>query len=279
MKQDRRNLLLFFVLTFIWTWAFYALIVITGISAYEMPGMIFLIMGGGGPSIVGVALTFFTYTKEQQTNYWQRVISFKRIGLRWWGVILLMFPIINALSIGLDTMLGGAVPALDPLHNLIANPLVLPQLVLLWLMSGPVAEELGWRGFALDPLLKRYGVLTGSLILGLIWGVWHLPLFFMPATWHGQMGFQFAGFWSFMALSVGNALIFTWVYVNTNRSILTGILLHFASNFTANMVGTVSSNVEIARSFLVLAVGIAVYFWMERPGKEQVREVKQVHPA
>lgn len=264
MKKPNRSLLLFFILTFVWTWAFYAPIVITGSSPYEMPGMVLLILGGAGPSIIGLALVFLTYDKARKLDYWRRAFSVKRIPPLWWAVIFLVFPLIIAVSIALDVLLGGSVPVMETLRSVSTNPLSLPMLILLWLMSGPVSEEFGWRGYALDPILQRFGVLAGSIILGIIWGVWHFPLFFMPATWHGQMGFQFAGFWTFIIMNVGLALIMTWVYLKTNRSILSAILLHFASNFTANLVLPVSNTVEIGRALLLLVIGLAACSLVER---------------
>lgn len=264
MKKPNRSLLLFFILTFVWTWAFYAPIVITGSSPYEMPGMMLLILGGAGPSIIGLALVFLTYDKARKLDYWRRAFSVKRIPPLWWAVIFVMFPLIIAVSIALDVLLGGSVPVMETLRSVSTNPLSLPMLILLWLMSGPVSEEFGWRGYALDPILQRFGVLAGSIILGIIWGVWHFPLFFMPATWHGQMGFQFAGFWTFIIMNVGLALIMSWVYLKTNRSILSAILLHFASNFTANLVLPVSNTVEIGRALLLFVIGLAACSLVER---------------
>lgn len=273
MVKASRNQLLFYVLTFVWTWAWYAPIVLSRISPYEMPGMIFLILGGAGPSIVGVALVLTTYNKDERRDYWQRVISFRRISPLWWLIILLIYPLILAVSSLINALIGGAAPGMEQFTALIANPLSLPMLILLWFMSGPIAEELGWRGYALDPMLTRFGAMRGSILLGLIWGVWHLPLFFMPATWHGQMGFQFAGFWTFLALNVGNTLIFTWVYSNTKRSILSAIFLHFMANFTANMILPISNETEIARSFLLLAAGLVVCAMLVR-GQPRVEKLQ-----
>jgi membrane protease YdiL (CAAX protease family) len=79
----------------------------------------------------------------------------------------------------------------------------------------------------------------------------------MDQTWHAQMGFKLAGFWTFTLLSVGFSLLMTWVYLNTNRSILAGMLIHFTSNFTAQLLAPSSDRVEVVRAVLVFAVGLA----------------------
>ena len=142
------------------------------------------------------------------------------------------------------------------LKALIANPLSIPLTAFLSFMSGPWSEEFGWRGFALDKIIKPLGVIPGSIVLGVIWAVWHLPLYFMANTWHAQMGFQFAGFWTFILFSIGLTLIMTWVYLQNNQSILSGILLHFTSNFSAQLLSPSSNRFEVLRMILLLAVGL-----------------------
>ncbi|GEM_PF-6431499 len=78
----------------------------------------------------------------------------------------------------------------------------------------------------------------------------------MPATWHGQMGFKLAGFWTFIAFNVGLSLLITWVYLNTQGSILVGMLMHFTSNFTSQLAAPSSDRVEVLRALLLLVLGL-----------------------
>ena len=269
MKKDTRNLIIFFVATFIWTWAFYAPMALSGNSPYEMPWTILLILGGAGPSIVGVGMVFLTYDKEKQREFWRRCFSPGRIGRLWGSVIFLIFPALYAVGIAVDLATGGSLPGMEQLQSQIATPMLVPLAAFLSFMSGPWSEEFGWRGYALDPILRRFGPFLGSVGLGLIWGVWHLPLFFMPATWHGQMGFQLAGFWLFLVFQVALALIMTWVYTNTNRSILSGMLIHFTSNFTPQLLAPYSNNVELVYTVLVLVIGGIGCMRIDRKARSQ----------
>jgi uncharacterized protein len=256
MAAQTKKLVVFFVATFAWTWGFYAPIVSGHHNPYQMPWTIFLILGGMGPSLVGVGMLLLTCDRKQQRDFWRRCFSPRRIDLRWWGVILIIFPLIFGLSIAIGQAAGSPLPGAEQLKSLIVNPAMWPLAAFISYMSGPWSEEFGWRGYALERLIQRMGALPGSLLLGLIWAVWHLPLYFMTATWHAQMGFKLAGFWSFMLMSVGLSLLMTCVFLNTQRSILAGMLMHFTSNFTAQLISPVSDQVEILRSLLILAAGI-----------------------
>lgn len=258
-----RNARIFFAATFAWTWACYAPLALGGHNPYEMPWMVLLIAGGMGPSLVGVVMMLLTYDRAGRRDFWRRCFSPRRVGGPWWAVIVFLFPIIWAASIALDLAWGGSPPGLKQLTDLLAQPGMWPLAAFISLMSGPWSEEFGWRGFALDPLLRRFGPLRGSLLLGALWGIWHLPLYFMPGTWHAGMGLRLAGFWTFVLMNMGLALVMTWVYLGTGRSILTGLLLHFTANFTGQLVAPVSDRVEVTRSILILAVGFAACAMLE----------------
>jgi membrane protease YdiL (CAAX protease family) len=263
MSKETRNLILFLVATIAATYAAYFTIILNGWSPYEAPGLIFFLIGGSAPTWIGLLLVLFVYNKNQRGEYFKR-LSPRLIAGRWWVVILLVFPLIFAAVLGINLLLGGTLPGMTELKDLIAQPAVLPLVLLLGLGSGPISEEFGWRGVALDPLMKRFGRIAGTAALGLMWGVWHLPLFFMPQTWHGGMGFRFAGFFTFVLMSVGLSWVMSWVHCNTGGSILAAILMHFFSNFTSSVLGPSSDQVEIIHMAVMLVVGLGLCLWMER---------------
>jgi len=234
-----------------------------------MPWMLLLIFGGMGPSLVGITMMLLTYDQAQRRDYWRRCFSVRRIRLLWWLVIFLIFPAIFGVSIAVDQALGGPMPGLTQLKTLMENPLMWPLAAFLGFMSGPWSEEFGWRGYALEPMIKRFGILPGTIGLGVIWAVWHLPLYFMTDGWHAQMGFKLAGFWTFILFNVALSMIMTWVYYKTDRSILSGMLLHFAVNFTAQLVSPYSDRVEILRVIPMLVIGLIGWLLINRRSHTQ----------
>jgi membrane protease YdiL (CAAX protease family) len=92
------------------------------------------------------------------------------------------------------------------------------------LIIGPLSEEIGWRGYALEKLQTRWSALTSSLIVGLVWALWHLPLFMMVGTSQHELGVSFTGL---LITLMASSILYTWLYNNTKRSLWSAILLHW----------------------------------------------------
>ncbi len=267
MTYAKRHPGYFLLAAFVWTWAFYGALIWSGHSAYEMPWMLLLIAGGMAPSLVGVVLIFLGDPADRRA-FWRRALSLRSISAGWCAFIALIFPLIYAAGVAVDLALGGAWPGLDQWRALMASPALWPLVTFISFLSGPWSEEFGWRGYLLDPLIARFGEVRGSILLGLIWGFWHLPLYAMPATWHGQMGFRMEGFWAFMLLHVGLSLLMARVHLSTAGSIPAAMFIHFSANFTSQLLAPVSDRVEVIRTLLTLAAGVALWFV---PGLSLVR--------
>lgn len=149
-----------------------------------------------------------------------------KVGLRWYLATLFLF--LGPLGIGLVYIaLGNPYPGINPELTLLG---VTGQLFFN-IFSGPVSEEGGWRGFALPRLQEKFNALTSSLILGTIWAVWHLPLFFIPGT--DQTGIFFP---IYLLLNISFATYITWLYNNTNGSLPITILAHFCINISMTTI-------------------------------------------
>jgi len=105
---------------------------------------------------------------------------------------------------------------------------LIPTLITLFFPA--FMEELGWRGYALDRLQWRWSALVSSLILGILWAFWHTPLFFFKDTIMYNMGFGSLAFWTFIISTICPTIYLTWIFNNTNRSTLSGILWHAWAN-------------------------------------------------
>jgi membrane protease YdiL (CAAX protease family) len=137
--------------------------------------------------------------------------------------------------------------------------------VALWLggwLTGPLAEESGWRGFALPRMQGRMSALNASVVLGLLWAFWHLPQYLTGGVQSGGM----MPFAIFVPVTVVLTVLFTWVFNNTRGSLVATTLMHFSYNFAgghiAGLLGLVPGMVLYVASggLVVLAILAVVVF-------------------
>jgi uncharacterized protein len=135
---------------------------------------------------------------------------------------------------------------------LTAQPLMILFLLPAGLISGPIPEELGWRGFALDRLQARMNPLAASVTLGLSWSLWHLPLFWVLGTTQAGLGSNTLDYWLFLLNPIALSALFAWVYNQTGGSILSAILMHFSFNVTASLLYPLSPQAGLIHAALLL---------------------------
>ncbi len=261
-RPKKRSVWIFFALTYFLSWIFWIPLALSGQDMRAGPLLIPMLLGGFGPSIAGIIMTYRTQDREGRRDFWKRSINFKQIGTAWYAVILLIFPLVYGLAILLDMLFGGTPPGAEAIAQIAAQPASLIVMLLMTLMLGPLSEEFGWRGFALDPLQARWSALISALIIGVFWWAWHFPMFFINGTLQNEWGVGTVAFWSFAVITVSLSVLFTWIFNNTSRSILTAILLHFMYNSTQTMLSPLADRAQIFATGLLVLVAIAVViFW------------------
>jgi membrane protease YdiL (CAAX protease family) len=252
---------IYFAATFAWTWSLWILALLLGLSMDTAAGFAMLLLGVLGPMVTGIGFTYLTYGQEGRRDYWRRVVDFKRIGVRWYLVILLFAPILNVLAALLDMLLGGIGATWgDAALNFVVAPLsIIPSILFATLI--PFIEELGWRGYSLDRLQAKWSALVSTLILGSVWSLWHLPLFFVEGTYQANLGVGTLEFWVFMIGIVALSFPFTWIYNDTRRSTLAVILFHAMINFTGEVIAITERADAIATTLWIVAAAGIVVLW------------------
>jgi membrane protease YdiL (CAAX protease family) len=175
------------------------------------------------------------------------------VRLRWVIVALTAFPagllVWGLVARGLSG--NAASHGVDIRAILIGAPLLLFS-GSIFIDPGPWGEETGWRGFALPRLLTRFSPLTAAIILGAIWGFWHTPAFFLSGL--SQSGYDYVGF---VAGSIGETILMTWIYVNANRNYLVGgYLVHAMNNLMATSHVFSDTRIQAA---VYLTIGALVF--------------------
>lgn len=209
----RNPLIVFFVLAYLFSWYSWALAL-----AHVTPGP------GGlnplGPLLAAILVAALTEKWPGVSRVLKRLIVF-RTGVRWYAVVLLLPIVICIAAAGLNVLLGASRPAAA--QAVIPRDL-LDRFLFIFFFIG-LGEETGWRGYALPRLLERYSKLRASLILGALWGIWHVPL--MSTELKAEFRLPFV-------LGILSAsILHTWVFSRSKESVFLQMLFHS----TVNTVG------------------------------------------
>src|SRR3954453_524814 len=220
----RHPLIFYFLLAYAGTWVVTVPIALSannvGLLPFGVPdGSVFFISALWvflGPTLAAFIMTAVTEGRGGVRRLLSRYVLW-RVGLRWYLVALFGPPAVMLL---VTILLPGALASFRTLAPL--NPLVLlVTFPLILIFGGPLGEEPGWRGFALPHLQPLHGPLVGSLILGILWALWHLPLFW-------------SGVWTpptvpnvvmFILMTTALTIIMTWVFNNAKGSLLITMLM------------------------------------------------------
>ena len=176
-----------------------------------------------------------------------------RVGLGWYAIAILGLP---AACLGAVALLPGGADALRA-----AAPGAMASTFAFYMVfgffSGPLFEEPGWRGFALPRLEQARGPLVGTLILGVLWGAWHLPQFLIP-EWAAQNGGADLGtIVAFLVLVVLLSPLLTWVY-NRTGSLWMAMVTHAGINASLSIVPPTSSAPMVVGIVAFGAISIAL---------------------
>jgi membrane protease YdiL (CAAX protease family) len=247
----------FFILTFVFAWSIWLPL---GFLTPENPYL--SLPGAWAPTISALILIGLTEGKEGVLKFLRRLLYW-RVGLGWYLVVLFGIAGIAYLAIGAGTLFGIPAPALSLPNGLPREmlPAFLPVIFLINIfMGGPLAEDIGWRGYILPKMREGMTTLHASILIGVIWAFWHLPYFIFP-TWRAAVG-NVPFFW-FLLLTTSWSVLFAWVYVNT-ESILMPVLFHAAINTTLGTLGMLGQSngdlipLMLNTLFTWIAVGIVV---------------------
>ena len=214
------KILRFFVLTFGVSWPLF--VWATRLSG--VPQSVVLLVATITPSLVGLALMRWEDGHSGVVRFFSERFTWAT-SARWFAFAIGYFAAIKLAAAVLHRVIAGAWPRLgdEPWFIIVAAIAI----------STPVqaGEEIGWRGYALPRMANRMGLGPSSLLLGVLWSVWHLPVFFLPgADKFGQ---------SFPVYLIGTTTLsvaMAWLYANTRGSVLMTMLMHSAVNQTTGIV-------------------------------------------
>jgi membrane protease YdiL (CAAX protease family) len=268
----RHSLVIVITLMFLFTWP--VELSNSGLLPFQLPFLVTYLVGYG-IVFATLVMTGLTLGRQGVVDLLKRYLIW-RVGWNWYLAPFLLVPLIYLIVLILNAAINQAPIDFSTTFasNFFGPDANLVLLVIPFLISDAITngEEIGWRGYVLPRLQVKYNALNSSLILGLIWGFWHLlkPAYIQDPVLFG---------W-FLVQTMALAVVYTWIYNNTKGSLLLVTLFHAANNtaaFFLPLSNTVTSDLgsQIIESLAWLAVAVVVV-WVAGPDRLSRSASKQV---
>jgi membrane protease YdiL (CAAX protease family) len=234
-KQDKKPWL-FLIFTFIFAWGLWLPSILTGLGMdlginAETYTAITVPIGAFAPLLVALALVIKQKGWKGGWHFFRQAFDLKV--KPFYLIAAFVIPIIiHAVSHYLALLMGFPVAnTLFPASLGIPSVITAIPYFFLMLLIGGGQEEFGWRGYAQGPLQKRLGLIPASLLIGAVWGVWHLPLWVMPGDGHSTYPFI-----AFLLMTTSISILYGWLYKASKQKLITVMVFHAMSNTAAPLL-------------------------------------------
>ena len=261
----RYPLLSYFSMCFLIAWSVW---IPAGILAPDMPAL--TLPGAWAPTLAALLITFFTEGLSGVKNLLSGLLKW-RVGVRFYVFAIFVTLGLLLLAVSFNVLLGGSPPGIEAIAARFGIPseqallfIAISPLVFITTIfaGGPIAEELGWRGYAQPRMQARTGAAFAGLAIGFIWSLWHLPMFFFFPSVTGQLPIEY-----YIPLISAEGVLFAWLYNRTGGSVLLCVLFHAGINFALGVVGIealMASKLSLT-ILLILTVVLAFFlYWRIR---------------
>ena len=227
--RSKLAIFVFVALAFVWAWG-------VGFAATQVkaasPGLniALMVVAGFGPSLAGFAVIAFFSSPAGLRDWAKRCLNW-RLGWRWFVLAFLAPPALMLCALAMHAALVGGFPPMLASEQI---PLAIANFGFVLLIGGPLGEEFGWRGYLMPGIAANLNWRAASLLIGVVWGVWHLPLFYMADTAQSQMAIPV-----FMLNILAGSVLFGWLFERTLGSVLPALVLHTSLNAWAGVLAIV----------------------------------------
>ena len=205
-----------------------------------------------GPGLAAIIVTLIVTGRAALAGIFASLFH-NRPGFQWYAVLLLP-PLVRVVGSGLDILMGFDYIVDSPVVLLGAEAAFMLPILILFSFPAALGEELGWRGFALPRLLEKTSPWAASVLLGLFWGLWHVP----PLLAQGVLTLEALPVLGAILAPIPITLIYTWLYCNTNRSLLVVWLFHTSDAVTQYLLPRLPTYTD---ELLVLGIALMLLFF------------------
>lgn len=251
----------FYLVAFAVSWGCWVPAAHQGWPAQSSAGRTLLLLGGLGPAVATI-VWLLGVDAATRADYWSRLTAWRSLRSPA-GVLAFVLPVGMALwaAYGVSNELGQANPASPVVWLAIAVPL---------LLAGPIPQEVGWRGVAQPVLSRSSSVLYSSLVIGVLWMVWHLPLLFITGTPQADLHPIATDAVIYLITFVPESVIYGALWRASGASTLVPIAYHWMTNLMNEGLG-LPVNAGPHRLLAVIVVAAVAALWLHRTQRADAR--------
>jgi membrane protease YdiL (CAAX protease family) len=196
---------------------------------------------------MSTAMTARERGRRAAAQLWIRIADIRRVKRAWWALIAFLFmPAVSLITYGIVRLLGLPLPV-----NITVAYAQAPVLFVVYFL-GAVLEEIGWTGYATEPLQEGYGILGAGLSIGAVWAVWHIVPWWVGPWWLGQDHALAVAGQAFGTVIM--RLIMGWIYAFGGRSLFLAVAFHAMINTSYKMFPNDGSHFNPSVTAVVLAI-------------------------
>jgi len=256
--MNRNKIYVFLILTLLWSWTnwFIGLNCLSDGINQESIGkfLVFFFVGVYGPTISGIITTLLFDGLKGVFELIKKLFIWKA-PLKYYVYIILLPLLFVIIGIALYSQFIGKIGGFD-----IMAFLSIPTILLAGLYAGPLGEELGWRGFLLPELQKSYANLNSAIIIGFIWFIWHIPLWWAPfGTLVSGEPISLIPVFTYFTMLICLSIIITWLVINSKGSVLIAILFHLSINAGIALLFFPDLNMDFKKVHLLSSIGMLIF--------------------
>ncbi len=257
MRGHRYRPVAFYSKCFLFTWSFWIAAIIFEPS-YKNISLLLLLFGLCSPAAITVITMWSSKDKELRADFFRK---FKLSRIHWKNVLMAIttFFIIVLCSILLSLVFGEPVEQFYFRDDFTFS--ISGFSALLTILIASIIEEVGWRGYGEDAIASYCSWFKESILFGIIWSLWHLPLFWVSGTYHfmlKELGMLYV--LNFFVSVIALGFLTTWVYVKNNRSIFATIIFHIFVNLMQERMGLTAITKCIETMVIIVFVIIVIHF-------------------
>ena len=243
---------LFFALAYIFTWIFW----IPAIFLPESISPLLMFIGLLAPAIVSTVFIMMSGSDALKQDFKNKIVGFYKV--KWLNVVwaVIVFAIVIVCSILLSLLFGQSINQFAFTEGFSFTGVGIAG-AFITITIASIIEEVGWKGYCEDSIGNYMDWFWESMIFGVLWSLWHLPLIFIQGTYQAGLMVNPLYVINFFVSGIPMGFVITWVYLESDRSILACMIFHFFVNFMQEKIA-LTPETKCLETIVITAVTVII---------------------